>query len=217
MSSNTASSNGIFPTENPGGELIIYFGPMFSGKTTKLTRELVTYYDVASKAGINLKVIYINHASDNRESADSTASSHHSMFYQLPSGLPALKTHTLSSVDISKYNIIGIDEAQFFDDLEVTVRDWVINRGKFVIIASLDGNFRMEPIGQANKLICLSREVEKLSAKCTNCLSVVNPIPRTPAYFTHRISKDTGDIVIGGADKYMAVCLSCHQKLNSST
>ena len=215
MSFNKQPSNGV-PSVRTDGQLFIYFGPMFSGKTTKLIRELVTYYDVASKAGINLKVIYINHGADNRKSIDNTASSHHSMFYQLPGGLPALKTLKLSSVDVTNYDIIGIDEAQFFDDLAVTVRDWVINKGKFVLISSLDGNSELNSFGQAHQLTCLSRQVEKMSAKCTNCLDATHPIPSTLAYFTHRISKDTGNIVIGGADKYMAVCLSCYKQLNNT-
>jgi len=192
---------------NREGKLIILFGPMFSGKTTHLINKLVTAHDVGHR------VIYINHSLDNRPSYDDAASSHHSIFDKLPKSITATKTSTLSSIDVNEYDIIGIDEGQFFTDLESTVREWVLHNGKMVIIASLDGKADVTSFGQAHELICIAEKIKKLPAVCMNCMKDKCEIRTKPAYFTYRTTTDKGDVVIGGVDKYIAVCLSCHQKL----
>ncbi len=194
---------------NDKGRLHIYFGSMFSGKTTKVIREIVTCYDVG------LSVLYINSSKDSRNSNDDHVSSHHSMFNKLPSNINAIKTDLLTKVNVEKYDVIGIDEGQFFNDIVPTVRKWVLKNNKMVIIGSLDGTFDIQPFGHVHELICLAEKVKKLPARCMNCLNNSRKSTKmTLAYFTHRISEEKDNVLIGGADKYMAVCLSCHIKLN---
>ena len=131
-----------------------------------------------------------------------------------------IKTDLLSKIDISSYDAIGIDEGQFFDDLDVVVRDWVLRKNKIVIVASLDGNYMMEPFGKAHNLICICDpgNVVKLPAICVKCLS--EGIFRVNAGFTAKLKIDP-DILegraqvqdeVGGRDKYIPVCLKCYQE-----
>ena len=100
------------------------------------------------------------------------------------------------------YDVIGIDEGQFFPDV-VTWAEKMANLGKVVVVAALDGTFQRKPFGNILSLIPLAEEVTKLKAVCMNCFD--------EAAFSKRItSDDEGKVeVIGGADKYMAVCRAC--------
>ena len=100
------------------------------------------------------------------------------------------------------YDVIGIDEGQFFPDV-VTWAETMANTGKVVVVAALDGTFQRKPFGDILSLIPLAEEVTKLKAVCMNCFE--------EAAFSKRItSDDEGKVeVIGGADKYMAVCRAC--------
>lgn len=75
------------------------------------------------------------------------------------------------------------------------------NRGKVVIIAALDGTFQRKEFGSILQLVPLAENVTKLSAVCVYC--------QKDAPFTMRISEETEVELIGGADKYVAVCRSC--------
>ncbi len=193
---------------------MIIFGPMFSGKTTKLLNELTTCADV------NLSVLYINHSDDNRdtEGSDGNVTTHSSQFKKLSSKVKAMKCSKLSDVDVDGFDVIGVDEGQFFNDLTETVRSWVLTHKKQVFIASLDGDADINPFGKTHELICLCQPggLLKLSAHCMSCIKTEYPYRRmvkVPAGFTSRISaKEPHDQKdIGGADKYMATCLKCHQ------
>ena len=99
------------------------------------------------------------------------------------------------------YDVIGIDEGQFFPD----VVDWceeMANRGKIVLVAALDGTFQRRPFQDILSLVPLAEEVTKLQAVCMACFK--------DAAFSKRISEEAGLEVIGGADKYMAVCRQCY-------
>ena len=92
------------------------------------------------------------------------------------------------------YDVIGVDEGQFFPD----VVDWaelMANKGKFVVVAALDGTFQRKPFGDILSLVPLSETVTKLNAVCMNCFG--------DAAFSKRITaEDDGRVeVIGGADK----------------
>ncbi len=185
---------------NQGG-LSLIVGPMFSGKTTELILRLTRY------TSVKYNVLYINHELDTRTTGNTAASSHNAVFKSLPSNISQTKTPSLNTVDISSYDVIGIDEAQFFQDLELTIKKWVLEDKKMVIVAGLDSKYDLTTFGSINTLLCIAQKVTKLSSICMNCLV-------DKAYYTHKKSSETGDIIIGGADKYMAVCLSCYQLLN---
>jgi thymidine kinase len=200
---------------NAIGSLKILFGPMFSGKTTTLLNILSTYVD------INMKVLYINHTIDIRltKSGNNVVTSHSSQFKGMSTKIVGIKTDCLKNIDIDNYDVIGVDEAQFFDDLEEVVRQWVLIDKKIVIISSLDGDHQIRPIGHAHKLVCLceSGNIDKLSAKCKICLEKIDLINYNlvKASFTLKTTPNKSEqIEVGNENMYKPVCLKCHQNNN---
>ena len=107
----------------------------------------------------------------------------------------------MTLVNNSKFissEVIGIDEAQFFDDLYefiITIEPL----GKIIIVSGLDGDFKRRPIGQILQIIPLCDEVVKLHA-----LDMVDK-DGSPGIFTKRLSENNELIVIGAENEYMAV------------
>ena len=95
-------------------------------------------------------------------------------------------------------DVIGIDEAQFFDDLYEFVTN-IEKFNKIIIIAGLDGDFKRKPIGQILYLIPLCDEVTKLTAMD------MKDKDGTPAIFSKRIVNSDSQVVVGAQDCYMAV------------
>ena len=195
------------------GELIMFVGPMFSSKTTHLLAELTTCADLGHS------VLYINHSSDTRstERHDEFITTHHSSFRKLSDKITQVKVNKLAELpyDISHYNIIGIDEANFFTDINVTVRDWVINQNKTVYIAGLNGDFRQMPIGELHLLFSLASCIKLLAAKCDMCKNKMVGSKRplmVEAHFTGKIGGDKSKIIeVGGEELYKPLCMACHK------
>lgn len=102
---------------------------------------------------------------------------------------------------VDEYDVIGIDEGQFFPDI-VEFCETVANAGKIVIVAALDGTFQRRPFGHVLELIPLAEDVVKLKAVCMSC--------QGDAAFSKRLGSEMEVELIGGADKYVAVCRSCY-------
>lgn len=188
------------------GSLKLYIGPMFSGKSTAIIFEL------ARMADIGFDTLYINHADDNRstEAQDTVVSTHNSQYTNLSRKINSMKVSTLSDIDVRDYNYIAIDEGQFFPDLYKSVIIWVTAYGKNVLVASLDGDAFRRKFGQVLDLIPHADKVKKLKAICDICLT--NERKARPAPFTARFGDNKEAKVIGGPEKYKAVCRSCHDK-----
>ena len=177
----------------------VIFGPMFSGKTTEMCKSLTEMAD------IGFKVLLINHSFDDRDVGP--ISTHNSTYTSLSRRVSYTKSRDLD-IDVSSFDVIGIDEGQFFGERILVVREWVM-AGKRVIISSLDGDFRMNNFGNVHELIsiCDPGGVVKLGAKCKKCLELGR---LEDAGFTFR-QVDGGDLIeIGGSDKYIPLCLKCH-------
>lgn len=116
------------------------------------------------------------------------------------SAISALELSSLSA-QASNYSVIGIDEGQFFPDT-VTFAETMANQGKIVIVAALDGDYRRAGFGNILQLVPLAESVIKLTAVCMTCF--------TEASYTKRIGIEQELEIIGGADKYMAVCRRCY-------
>lgn len=93
-----------------------------------------------------------------------------------------------------------------FNDID-TFCEKAANLGKIVIIAALDGTFQRKPFGKVLNLVPCSESVTKLSAVCVLC--------QDDAAFSVRLSNETAVEVIGGADKYIAVCRTCYHETTS--
>ena len=97
--------------------------------------------------------------------------------------------------------MLAIDEGQFFPDLADACDRWAA-QGKSVIVAALDGTFQREPFPVIMALIPRAEEVIKLTAVCVGC--------GADAAFSRRLSDETDVEVIGGSDKYVAMCRVCY-------
>lgn len=175
----------------------IIMGPMYSGKSTEVLRRLIIYHEIKKK------VLYINSILDNRSSE--CFSTHNETIGKVP--FDAIKSKTLSELDVSKYDVIAVDEAQFFVDLKDAVLSWVETLGKIVIVAGLNGDFRRNPFGQIIDLIPYSDTITKLTPFCSEC---IDKGTMKAAHFTKRTVISESEILIGGKEAYIPVCRECY-------
>ncbi|ABO93888.1 predicted protein, partial [Ostreococcus lucimarinus CCE9901] len=179
------------------GSLEVIFGPMFSGKSTELQRRL-RRHTMASR-----RVLVVKYAGDNRYD-DAVGTTTAAVTHDLAT-MPALPTKDLRNIDnvAHNYDVIGIDEGQFFDDVAAFCEKWA-HAGKTVIVAALDATFQRKPFNSVLQLVPLAENVTKLTAVCTDCAA--------DAAFTARTTKETSVELIGGASQYKAVCRACYGK-----
>jgi thymidine kinase len=155
---------------------------------------------------VGFKVLYINHNIDNR--GDDIFSTHNPQITNtLSDKIKMINTNNLSEVDITTFDVIGVDEAQFFIDL-TPIRDWVDVHHKHVIVASLDADCHRNVFGHILTLVPYCDSIVKLKAHCLKCAAHGK---LENAIFTIKISNDNTGIDIGGADKYLSVCRQCYQ------
>lgn len=194
--------------------LSVATGPMFSGKTSYMVKEVCKYTDLSSSVSY---AVVINHSLDDRD-REKLVSSHASLYKGLSDKVDVVSTPKLADVDVSGYVVIGVDEANFFDDLVETVRTW-LDQGKHIICAGLDSDFKMRPFGNIHGLLHMADSFVKLNAVCTMCMEetaargeIITPTNTVPAPFTRRIGGDNNKLIdIGGDDKYIAVCRKHHK------
>ena len=106
--------------------------------------------------------------------------------------------------DLSKnYDVIGIDEVQFFDRSIVKVCKILAYKKKRVIAAGLDTDYLGQPFGPMPEMMCEADYLDKLRAICVLC--------GNPASYTQRTTCDKAQVVLGELDKYEARCRSCFQ------
>jgi len=161
---------------------------MFSGKSTELLR-LGRRYALAGKS-----VVFVNHDTDKRYRA--LAVSTHDGLYNT-----AVSSDTLAEVssDVLEYDVILVDEGQFFPDL--LLADAWATAGKVVIVACLTCTCRREPFENVSKLICYADVISHLKAVC--CCG-------QDAAFTHRKTPLPADgNFVGGKEDYEALCRKC--------
>ena len=181
------------------GYLELWIGPMFSGKTSAVIKELTKMADTG------WSVCLITHGLDTREKM-----SHSSQNVGLTK-ITVLKSENLD-LDLSLFDVIGIDEAQFFPDL-LKVVDLVDNQKKIVFVAGLDGDYKRKPIGKVLELIPFSDKTTKLSAKCHFCTDKWKSESKGNRFrlivdspFTARTVNCEEQILIGAAEKYVSLC-----------
>ena len=102
---------------------------------------------------------------------------------------------------LKQYDVIGIDEGQFFSDL-VEVAEELALMKKTIIIAALNGDFRMEPFPVIAKIIPKSDKIKLLKAYCFNC--------HRDAKYTLRIVQSNETVLIGAGEAYKPACRECH-------
>ena len=187
-------------TAQRGGRLTVITGPMFSNKSGELLR-LATVHRIAGR-----RVGLFKHSLDERYGGADQISTH--------GGQTALAEPVAHSASIglvaSSYDVVGVDEAQFFDEGLPDVCGRIVEGGGTVIVAGLDRDFRGEPFGPMPRLMALADDVMKLRAVCMRCRSLEGtmtqrlidglPAPRSSPL-----------ILIGASESYEARCRGCHE------
>jgi thymidine kinase len=179
---------------HPPGRLEVITGPMFSGKSEELIRRLkrarIARQRVACfKPDIDLRY-------HRTAIASHSAQTHEAVTVANVAHLRAQLYPLLPDVEV-----IGIDEAQFFDPAIVQLTIELVHLGKRVLIAGLDTTFTGDPFGPIPDLMAISDEVSKLSAVCIVC--------GAPAIHTQRIGASRELVVVGAAGIYEARCRAC--------
>ncbi len=171
------------------GHLTVILGCMFAQKTTELLRH------IRRSRSIGFNVLVINYKHDVRYGTDVIASHDRDT-------VPARAIESLAEIgDISGYDVIVIDEGQFYPDLVAKVTEWVdINDKLQVIVSGLDGDAQRRPFGQILELIPHAESVIRLSSYCAVCRD------GTSAHFSKKIAGSSDTVEIGSGDKYIPVC-----------
>ncbi|MEZ4829521.1 MAG: thymidine kinase [Bacteroidia bacterium] len=173
------------------GWVEVVCGSMFSGKTEELIRRL-------RRAQIaNQKVEIFKPVLDSRYAADKIVSHDRNSIHSTP------VAHSSEILPLAvNVEVVGIDEAQFFDEeLPQTVRA-LANRGVRVIVAGLDMDFRGIPFGPMPYLLAMAEFVTKVHAICQVCGSLAN--------YSYRLSNDEATVLLGEKDAYEPRCRKCY-------
>ena len=183
----------FFEIAKKAGSIEVICGSMFSGKTEELIRRMKRAQFANQKVEIYKPCIDVRYSDDQVVSHDA-----HSI-PSTPIDSPASMLLLSSDVEV-----VGIDEAQFFDDTIVEVVQTLANRGVRVIIAGLDTDFMGKPFGHMPALMAVAEDVQKVHAICMKCGS--------PANHSHRLSKNDQLVVLGETDIYEPLCRHCYNE-----
>jgi thymidine kinase len=175
------------------GWIEVITGSMFSGKTEELIRRLKRAKIARQRVEIFKPLV------DNRYSETEVVSHDENA---IPS------TPVSNSADIleqaSKVQVVGIDEAQFFDNGLVEVCNELADRGIRVIVAGLDMDYRGRPFGPIPGLMAVAEYITKVHAICQRCGNL--------AQYSFRKSQDKQLVLLGEQDEYEPLCRKCYIK-----
>ena len=174
-------------------KLYFKYGAMGSSKTAQV---LITKFNYEERG---MKVWLIKPAIDTRYSIEEVVSHDSNSIASTP--VDSSASILLLSTDIE---VVGIDEAQFFDETLVEVVQTLANRGIRVIVAGLDTDFMGKPFGPMPALMAVAEDIQKVHAICVKCGS--------PANHSHRLSKSSELVVLGETDIYEPLCRHCYNE-----
>jgi thymidine kinase len=177
------------------GWIEVICGSMFSGKTEELIRRL-------KRARIaNQKVEIFKHSNDTRYDDQEVVSHDENAMLSKPIG------HSSEILNLEpEIQVVGIDEAQFFDAELSRNCQILAERGIRVIVAGLDMDFKGEPFGPIPDLLAVAEYITKVHAICPHCGNL--------ATHSYRISPEKATILLGEKDKYEPRCRTCFKMGN---
>ena len=175
------------------GRIEVVCGSMFSGKTEELIRRMKRAKFAKQKVELFKPSI------DTRYSDEDVVSHDQNSIHSTP--IESSGSLLLLASDI---DVVGIDEAQFFDNGLVEVCNELANRGVRVIVAGLDMDFKGIPFGPIPALCAIADEVTKVHAICVRCGAL--------AYVSHRLISNDRRVLLGEKDEYEPLCRECYQK-----
>ncbi len=176
------------------GSIEVVCGSMFSGKTEELIRRM------KRAQFAKLRVEIFKPAIDVRYSEEDVVSHEGRAIQSTPVESSASILLLANDVDV-----VGIDEAQFFDMGIVDVCNELANRGIRVIVAGLDMDYKGVPFGPMPALLAIAEDVYKTHAICVNCGDL--------AYVSHRLVESDKRVLLGETEKYEPLCRHCYNQL----
>lgn len=175
------------------GRIEVVCGSMFSGKTEELIRRMRRAEFARQRVEIFKPAI------DTRYSEEDVVS--HDM-HAIPS--TPIDSSTQILLLSSEIDVVGIDEAQFFDNGLVEVCNQLANNGVRVIVAGLDMDYKGVPFGPIPALCAIADEVTKVHAICVKCGNL--------AYLSHRTVDNDRRVLLGETAEYEPLCRECYRK-----
>ena len=175
------------------GSIEVICGAMFSGKTEELLRRLRR----AKIAGLRVEIF--KPTIDVRYDESAVVSHDRNTIASTPSDNSSNLLLLASDVDV-----IGIDEAQFFDERLPDVVEQLADQGIRVIIAGLDMDFKRQPFGPMAHLCAIADSVDKIHAICVGCGSWAN--------YSYRLVSGDQQVMLGEAKEYQPLCRTCYLK-----
>lgn len=176
------------------GCIEVICGSMFSGKTEELIRRLKRAQFAKQKIATFKPTIDKRYSDLDVVSHDS-----HSI-----SCTPIKSPSRMLQID-PDVQVVGIDEAQFFDESIIEVCQELANRGVRVIVAGLDTDYMGKPFGPIPGLLAIAEDVQKVHAICVRCGDI--------AHHSHRLSRSDKLVELGEKDIYEPVCRHCFKQL----
>lgn len=175
------------------GRVEVICGSMFSGKTEELIRRMKRAQFAHQKVEIFKPAI------DTRYSEDDVVT-HEGV------SIPSTPVENSASILLlgSNTDVIGIDEAQFFDENLVDVCNKLAEKGVRVIVAGLDVDYTGKPFGPMPNVCAIADEVVKVHAICVKC--------GCQAYISHRIVEGDKQVQLGATNEYEPLCRVCYMK-----
>ncbi|MBO4451495.1 MAG: thymidine kinase [Bacteroidaceae bacterium] len=175
------------------GRIEVICGSMFSGKTEELIRRMKRAQFAHQKVEIFKPAIDTRYSDDDVVTHEGVA-------------IPSTPVDNSSSILLlgDQCDVIGIDEAQFFDENLVAVCNELASKGVRVIIAGLDMDFRGVPFGPMPALCAVADDVTKVHAICVRCGAL--------AYVSHRKVHEEKRVLLGEVNEYEPLCRVCYQK-----
>jgi thymidine kinase len=181
------------------GSIEVICGSMFSGKTDELIRRIVRARIARQKVQVFKPAIDVRYAVEK-------VTSHAGADYE---AVPVQKASEIRQKLDKDTTVVGIDEAQFMDDVVVEVAQELAEGGVRVLVAGLDMDFRGEPFGPMPMLMSKAERVDKLHAICMVCGDEASRTQRLvngqPARYDEPI------VIVGAAEMYEARCRRHHE------
>lgn len=193
--------------------LTVYTGTIASGKTLDCIFNATRWLDVLDQRGL-----FIHNILDTRDDKN-IISSNCSSYNGISWRFDVQSVSSLSEViNLENYNVICVDEAQFFDDLETEIVRWIA-MGKFIFCSGLEEDWRGDTFGQIKRLRKYAREYFVKCAKCRLCVEelklsgVINLYLIPDACKNGKISGNKQIVEVGGRKIYAPVCFQHHEEL----
>lgn len=176
------------------GRIEVICGSMFSGKTEELIRRMKRAQFAQQKVEIFKPSMDVRYSEEDVVSHQGTS-------------IPSTPVDSSASILLmaADTQVVGIDEAQFFDPGIVDVCNQLANKGVRVIVAGLDIDFRGQPFGPMPHLCAIADDVSKQHAICVHCGAL--------AYISHRIVAGDRQVMLGEKAEYEPLCRECYNHI----